>query len=97
MTTSNRSKLGFHAADAVGIGDGPATTVSIPVVKPVAGIVRGRIVDNAGRGLNGTLRFAGAGNFEARSDDRGAFSAARPQAFLEAKIEAPGLPGRELS
>jgi len=70
--------------------------VSLPVVKPTTGIVRGRIVDPTGRGLTGTLRFAGAGNFEARSDDRGSFSAVLPQGFYQAKIDAPGLPGREL-
>jgi outer membrane protein OmpA-like peptidoglycan-associated protein len=70
--------------------------VSLPVARPVTGIVRGRIVDPGGRGLNGTLRFAGAGNFEAHSDDQGAFSAVLPQGFYQAKIEAPGLPGREL-
>jgi outer membrane protein OmpA-like peptidoglycan-associated protein len=85
-----------HAKAVISLGDKAALSVSLPPVKPVTGIVRGRIVDNAGRGLNGTLRFAGAGNFEARSDDRGAFSAVLPQGFYQAKIEAPGLPGREL-
>jgi outer membrane protein OmpA-like peptidoglycan-associated protein len=93
------SAPGFEPTPAKAVvsrGDRSAMTISLPAVKPVTGIVRGRIVDNAGRGLNGTLRFAGAGNFEARSDERGAFSAVLPQGFYQAKIEAPGLPGREL-
>jgi outer membrane protein OmpA-like peptidoglycan-associated protein len=82
----------------VSIGDARAINFTLPVAKPATGILRGRILDPAGKGLNGTLRFAGgsAGNFEARSDDRGSFSAVLPQGFYQAKIEAPGLPGREL-
>jgi outer membrane protein OmpA-like peptidoglycan-associated protein len=82
----------------VALGGAPALSISLAVAKPTTGILRGRIVDPAGKGLNGTLRFAGgtAGVFEARSDDRGSFSAVLPQGLYQAKIDAPGLPGREL-
>jgi len=84
------------ASAVVAIGDKAAIDVLLPIAKPTTGILRGRLRDKTGRGLNGTLRFAGAGNFEARSDDQGSFSAVLPQGFYQAKIEAPGLPGREL-
>jgi outer membrane protein OmpA-like peptidoglycan-associated protein len=90
---------GFEAAKTtavVAVGGKVPIDVSLPAVKPTTGILRGRVLDASGRGLNGTLRFAGAGNFEARSDERGGFSAVLPQGYYQAKIEAPGLPGREL-
>jgi len=91
---------GFETTKAqatVSLGDATPMKIALPVAKPVTGILRGRILDTSGRGLNGTLRFAGASNnFEARSDDRGTFSAVLPQGYYQAKIEAPGLPGREV-
>jgi outer membrane protein OmpA-like peptidoglycan-associated protein len=92
---------GFETGKAtavVAVGDKAPLTISLAVAKPTTGVLRGRLLDDAGRGLTGTLRFAGgsAGNFEARSDDRGSFSAVLPQGFYQAKVEATGLPGREL-
>jgi outer membrane protein OmpA-like peptidoglycan-associated protein len=92
---------GFETAKAtavVALGDKVPLTIALAAAKPTTGIVRGRLLDDAGRGLTGTLRFAGgsAGNFEARSDDRGSFSAVLPQGYYQAKIEATGLPGREV-
>ena len=90
---------GFEATKTtavVAVGDKIPINVSLPAAKPKTGTLRGRLLDTSGRGLNGTLRFAGAGNFDVRSDDRGGFSAELPQGYYQAKIEAPGLPGREL-
>jgi outer membrane protein OmpA-like peptidoglycan-associated protein len=63
--------------------------------KPMTGNVRGRVADAAGRGLEGSVKFLGAENFEAKSDSSGAFSAALPPGPYRVTAEAPGFPTRE--
>ena len=79
-----------------------AVTAGRPISVEVAltpkvqtGNVRGKVTDNAGRGLEASLHFAGAESFEARSDPGGAFSAALPAGPYKVTAETPGMPPKE--
>jgi outer membrane protein OmpA-like peptidoglycan-associated protein len=64
--------------------------------KTPTGNVRGKVTDNAGRGLEASLHFAGAESFEARSDLGGLFSAALPVGPYKVTAETPGMPPKEV-
>jgi outer membrane protein OmpA-like peptidoglycan-associated protein len=63
--------------------------------KVLAGNVRGKISDGAGRGLGAALRFTGATTFEARADLGGLYSAALPAGPYRVTVEAPGFPTKD--
>lgn len=91
------SAVGFEPAKVSAVVD-TTRTADLEVTltpKPMTGNVRGRVADGGGRGLEGSVKFLGAENFEARSDSSGAFSAALPPGSYRVTAEAPGFPTRE--
>jgi outer membrane protein OmpA-like peptidoglycan-associated protein len=63
--------------------------------KAPSGNVRGRVTDGGGNGVEASVKFAGAENFEAKADASGTFSASLPVGTYQVRAEAPGLPVRE--
>jgi outer membrane protein OmpA-like peptidoglycan-associated protein len=91
------SAVGFEPARVSAVVD-TTRTAELEVTltaKPMTGNVRGRVADAGGRGLEGSVKFLGAENFEAKSDSSGAFSAALPPGPYRVTAEAPGFPTRE--
>jgi len=91
------SAAGFEPAKVSAVVDTTHTAeVEVSLTpKPMTGNVRGRVADGGGRGLEGSVKFLGAENFEAKSDSSGAFSAALPPGPYRVTAEAPGFPSRE--
>ena len=76
----------------------PSKLASLEVTltpRPLAGNVRGKVADGGGRGLEASVKFLGADNFEAKSDAAGSFSAALPIGAYKVMAEAPGFPSKE--
>jgi outer membrane protein OmpA-like peptidoglycan-associated protein len=91
------SAAGFEPAKVSAVVDTTRTAeVEVTLTpKPMSGNVRGRVADGGGRGLEASVKFLGAENFEAKSDSSGAFSAALPPGPYRVTAEAPGFPTRE--
>jgi outer membrane protein OmpA-like peptidoglycan-associated protein len=96
------ARLEISAADfepekvtaAVVAGQRADVTVSL-TAKVKTGVVRGKISDGQGRGIEATLKFNGAQAFEARSDSSGFYSAALVAGPYQVKADALGLPTKE--
>jgi outer membrane protein OmpA-like peptidoglycan-associated protein len=82
------------AAAAVSPGTPAELTITLTPKIPT-GNVRGRVADDKGRGLEASVKFFGAENFEAKSDSSGAFSAALPTGPYKVTAESPGFPTKE--
>jgi outer membrane protein OmpA-like peptidoglycan-associated protein len=88
---------GFESAKATAV----VSTTSVAELqvtltpKVMTGNVRGKVADGGGRGLEASVKFLGAENFEAKSDASGSFSAALPVGTYKVMVDAPGFPSRE--
>jgi outer membrane protein OmpA-like peptidoglycan-associated protein len=75
---------------------GLRTDVAVSLTAKVkTGVVRGKVSDAQGHGVEATLKFNGAQAFEARSDASGFYSASLVAGPYQVKADALGLPTKE--
>jgi outer membrane protein OmpA-like peptidoglycan-associated protein len=64
--------------------------------KVVTGVVRGKVTEQGGRGIEAALHFTGAQIYEARSNADGTFTATLTPGVYKLAAEAPGLANKQV-